>query len=384
MFALFRANARINISFAVLIASGLMLSNSLTLCAEEATSSTAPTRAEYNEAVTRAIDYLRTTGQAADGSYSAAAGPAITAIVTASILKHGRGVDDPLVAKSLKYLEGFVRPDGGVYADGSRVQNYETCLAILCFAEANKDGRYDKVIDGAEKYVKKLQWDGEEGHDESSMYYGGAGYGGHSRPDLSNTQFLLDALKAVGRDANDPAVKKALVFVSRTQNLETEHNTTPFAAKNPDGGFYYTPAAGGTSQAGKTPDGGLRSYGSMTYAGLKSMIFAGVTKDDPRVVAANKWLKEHYTLAENPGMGDNGLYYYYHTMAKSLDALGEGKFVDAKDKSHDWRGEVAAELIKRQLPNGSWINENARWMEGDPNLTTAYSLLVLDYARPEK
>jgi len=277
-----------------------------------------------------------------------------------------------------------VRPDGGVYADGSRVQNYETCLAMLCFAEANKDGRYDKLLAGAEKFVKKLQWDGEEGHDESSMYYGGAGYGGHSRPDLSNTQFLLDALKSVGRDASDPAVQKALVFVSRTQNLETEHNTTPFAAKNPDGGFYYTPAAGGTSQAGNTPDGGLRSYGSMTYAGLKSMIFAGVTKDDPRVVAATKWLKQHYTLAENPGMGDNGLYYYYHTMAKALDTLGEGKFVDAKDKSHDWRGEITAELIKRQLPNGSWINENARWMEGDPNLTTAYSLLVLDYARPEK
>jgi squalene-hopene/tetraprenyl-beta-curcumene cyclase len=303
--------------------------------------------------------------------------------VTTSILKHGRGVDDPLVAKSLKYLEGFVKPDGGIYAEGSRVQNYETCLAMLCFAEANKGGRYDKLLADAEKFVKKLQWDGEEGHDESSTSYGGAGYGGHSRPDLSNTQFLLDALKAVGRGPEDPAVKKALVFVSRTQNLETEHNTTPFAAKNPDGGFYYTPAAGGTSQAGNTPTGGLRSYGSMTYAGLTSMIFAGVDKDDPRVKAASKWLRDHYTLAENPGMADNGLYYYYHTMAKALDALGQQEFVDAQDRKHNWRGELAAELLKRQRENGSWINDNARWMEGDPNLTTAYALLVLDYARPK-
>jgi squalene-hopene/tetraprenyl-beta-curcumene cyclase len=343
-----------------------------------------PTRAEYNAAVARAIEYLRTTGQAADGSYSAAVSPAITAIVTTAILKHGRGVDDPLVAKSLKYLEGFVQPDGGIYAKDSRVQNYETCLAMLAFAEANNDGRYDKILANAEKFVKKLQWDGEEGHDESSLYYGGAGYGGHSRPDLSNTQFLLDALKAAGRGPEDPAVKKALVFVSRSQNLETEHNTTPFAAKNPDGGFYYTPAAGGSSQAGETPEGGLRSYGSMTYAGLKSMIFAGVDRDDPRVQAATKWLKQHYTLEENPGMGDSGLFYYYHTMAKALNALGESKFLDAQNQSHDWRGELAAEILQRQRENGSWINDNTRWMEGDPNLTTAYALLVLDYARPAK
>src|SRR5690606_19174736 len=117
--------------------------------------------------------------------------------------------------------------------------------------------------------------------DKSDPAYGGAGYGSHRRPDLSNTSFLIDALKATGNGPDDEAMQKALIFVSRCQNLETEHNTTPFAAKNPDGGFYYTPAAGGTSQAGTLPDGGLRSYASMTYAGLKSMIYCGLEKDDP-------------------------------------------------------------------------------------------------------
>ena len=74
--------------------------------------------------------------------------------------------------------------------------------------------------------------------------------------------------------------------------------------------------------AGKTPDGGLRSYGSMTYAGLKSMIYAGVGPDDPRVKAAFKWAQKHYDLKTNPGMGTAGLYYYYHTFAKALDAMG--------------------------------------------------------------
>ena len=341
-------------------------------------------RAAYDQAVSKAIDYLRVKGQAADGSYSAQAGPAITAIVTAAVLRHGRSPDDPQVAKALKFLEGLVHEDGGIYAKDSNVKNYETCIAIVCFAAANKDGRYKKLLADAEAFVKKLQWDGEENHDPSSTYYGGAGYGGHSRPDLSNTQFLLDALKAVGRGPEDEAVQKALVFVSRCQNLETEHNATPFAAKNPDGGFYYTPAAGGTSQAGKTPDGGLRSYGSMTYAGLKSMVFAGVKADDPRVKAATNWLREHYTLEENPGMGQQGLYYYYHTMAKALDAIGQPTFEDSSAKEHDWRTELANEVLRRQRPNGSWVNETVRWMEGDANLATAYALLVLDYCRPQK
>ena len=112
-------------------------------------------------------------------------------------------------------------------------------------------------------------------------------------------------------------MQKALIFVSRCQNLESEHNTLPWAAKNPDGGFYYTAAAGGESPAGKTPNGGLRSYGSMTYAGLKSMIYAGVGRDDPRVKAATKWIEQHYDLSNNPGMGPSGLYYYYQTFAKA-------------------------------------------------------------------
>ena len=138
-----------------------------------------------------------------------------------------------------------------------------------------------------------------------AVQFGGAGYGRTGdRPDLSNTSFLVDALKAAGNDANSEAIQRALIFVSRCQNLESKDNTTPFAAKINDGGFYYTPAAGGSSQAGVDEStGGLRSYASMTYAGLKSMIYAGVKPDDPRVKAALGWLKKHYDLDSNPGMG---------------------------------------------------------------------------------
>ena len=46
----------------------------------------------------------------------------------------------------------------------------------------------------------------------------------------------------------------------------------------------------------------------MTYAGLKSFLYAGVGKDDPRVKAAIEWVRKHYTLDENPNMGANGLW----------------------------------------------------------------------------
>ena len=341
---------------------------------------TQPSNQELSDIVSRALAYLRAT-QADDGSWSARLGPGVTALVATSILHHGRSPTDPLVSRALDYLQRQVRTDGGIYAQGSRYRNYETCLAILCFAAANRDGHYDKILQRAEALVKGIQWDGTESHDRTSASYGGAGYGKHARPDLSNTTFLIDALKSLGRGPDDPAIQKALTFVSRCQNLETEHNDTKFATRNPDGGFYYTIAAGGSSQAGETDSGGLRSYGSMTYAGLKSMIYAGVGPDDPRVQAAYQWVKKHYTFVENPGMGGAGLYYYLHTLAKALDAVGQETLIDEQGVAHRWRQELAAALAASQQADGSWANTNPRWLEGDPPLATGYALLALAYCR---
>jgi squalene-hopene/tetraprenyl-beta-curcumene cyclase len=340
------------------------------------------TRKTYEQTVTKGFAFLTTKGRAADGSFSSFAGPGMTALVTTAYLRHGRSANDPLVAGSLAYLQEFVQKDGGIYQPRSLYRNYETCLAIMCFQEANRDGRYDALVKGADAFVKGIQMDESEGHDPSSLAYGGSGYGTHKRPDLSNTSYMIDALHAAGNDADSEAMKRALLFVSRCQNLETAHNQTAYAAKNPDGGFYYTIAAGGSSQAGETANGGLRSYGSMTYAGLKSMIFAGVGPDDARVKAATKWIGKNYTLKTNPGLGDSGLYYYYHTFAKALAVMKVDKLADAKGVEHDWRSELIQELARRQQKDGSWINENDRWLEGDPNLVSAYALLALSYCRP--
>lgn len=349
---------------------------------EDASTTVGPSADQLGGVRRKAIDFLKTT-QADDGSWTTPKAVGITGLAVTALLQSGEPAGDVVVQRGLKHLETFVRDDGGIYAAGSHHRNYETCIGLMAFQHAGQSGRYSGRIDGAERFLRRLQWDEGEGLESSDAAYGGAGYGSHERPDLSNTSFLIDALRTAGANEDDQAIQKAFLFVSRCQNLESERNTTPFAAKVNDGGFYYTPAAGGASQAGLTDNGGLRSYGSMTYAGLKSMIYAGLEQDDPRVKAAYDWIRGHYTLESNPGLGAQGLYYYYHTFAKALAALDFGELQDAQGRTHDWRRELTQKLAELQQENGSWVNQAARWYEGDPNLVTAYALMALSHCEPQ-
>lgn len=336
----------------------------------------------YQKMVDGAIRFLAQQ-QSPEGAVSPQIGIGPTALATLGLLRSGRTAEDPQVAKGLAYIEEYVQESGGVHMPGGRINTYETCIALVCFTEANSDGRYNKIIKGADAFIRLGQWDESREKEPADLYYGGAGYGGNSRPDLSNTAFLVDALKSAGAASDDPAIQKAMVFVSRCQNLESQYNTTRFADKVNDGGFFYTPVLGRQDSERQTADGGLRSYGSMTYSGFKSMIYAGLTKDDPRVKAAYEWICKHYDVKSNPGMGDAGLFYYYHTFAKALDALGIDEIEDADGVKHDWRRDLAEELARRQQEDGSWVNTNRMWMESDPNLATSFALVALSYCKPK-
>jgi squalene-hopene/tetraprenyl-beta-curcumene cyclase len=346
----------------------------------------APARAVANaeDLVTRGVAFLRSR-QEPDGSWSAAKGPGITGVVVTALLRSRRVTPaEPAVAKGLAYLEGFLAPGGGL-AEGPQ-SNYVTSIALMAFQEANDRGQgrpYAAAVRAGQAYLKTLQWDEGEGKGRDDPFYGGAGYGGKSRPDLSNTAFFMEALRDTGLPADDPSLQKALVFVSRCQNLKGEFNDQPWAEKVNDGGFIYTAANGGSSVAGASDNGGLRSYASMTYAGLKSMIYAGLSPDDPRVKAATDYIRRHYSLDENPGLGQAGLYYYYQTFAKALALLGRPSLTDAEGREHDWRADLTAALSRRQAGDGSWVNPADRFMEGDPNLVTSFALLALAYARPK-
>lgn len=337
------------------------------------------------QAIERGLKYLATQGQATDGTFTAKAGSGITSLAITAALRNGRSVDDPMVAKGLKAIEGFVKPDGGIYG-GGRLKNYETCVAMVCLAEANQDGRYTATLERARKFVTELQYGFSDGRAESDPWYGGSSYSGTGRPDLSNTGYMVDALQAMDVGPNDPAIQRALAFISRCQNLDTKHNDTEFAGLINDGGFYYEIPSEkvdpSTSPERFTPNGGLRSYGSMTYAGLKSMVYAGLTENDPRVKAAVDWINAHYSVTENPGMGSAGLYYYYHLFGASLNAAKLPHVTSPNGTKHDWRNDLIEELASSQQRDGSWSNENNRWFEDDKNLSTSFALLALSYCKP--
>ena len=355
----------------VMLVGVLSLSTSLVMAA-------GPEPAQLKASRDKAITFLKNS-QNEDGTWTFSEAAGISALVTSALIESGVPLDDPTVAKALNRLSAFCQEDGRICSARSNHAGYETAVALMALQAANKSGKYDEQINKAGKFLRSLQFDESKDVKPSDLSYGGAGYspdGG--RPDLSNTAFMIQALKAAGAKDDDPAIQKALTFVSRCQNLESEYNTSPAAAKINDGGFYYTVAAGGSSPSGKTKEEGLRSYGSMTYAGLKSMIYAGLTPKDPRVKAALDWIQKNYTVQNNPGMGDNGLYYYYQLFAKALDTADMQQVKDSKGNTHDWRKELADHLFTLQQDNGSWVNSKSnRWFEGDPNLVTAYTLLAL-------
>lgn len=335
--------------------------------------------------IKRGLDYLREHGQADDGTFSAQAGPGLTALAVTAALRNGLTPDDPMVAKGLEALERFVKPDGGIYGNG-RLRNYETCVGIVAFDLANKDGRYNKLLADAGKFVRGLQHGATGQNDPSDPWYGGVGYGGPERPDLSNTSYLIEALVALDSEAGDEAIQRAITFVSRCQNLDSPHNDTKFAALVNDGGFYYvipTENVDPSTSDRYEANGGLRSYGSMTYSGFKSLIYAGLTEKDPRVKAALEWITKHYTVEDNPGQGDAGLFYYYHAFAAALKASKLDSITDDEGQVHDWRRDLATELASRQHDDGSWTNKNRQWFENDPNLATSFALIALSYCNAE-
>jgi squalene-hopene/tetraprenyl-beta-curcumene cyclase len=340
------------------------------------------------------ISFLK-TAQKPDGSWQAEnEPPGITALALRGIVQDPKSANADWVKKGYDKLLSYQLADGGIYKDLQA--SYNTSISLSALAAANNPN-YKTNIDRAVTYLKQLQWtentvsaENEKIAGTSDAWFGGWGYGGRSRgsgrPDLSNAQMAIEALRDAGLDPSDPAFAAAITFTSRLQNY-SETNDQPWAGN--DGGFVYGPAdkRQGESMAGEYtgPDGKrlLRSYGSMTYAGLKSFIHAGLNKDDPRVKAAFEWISKNWTLDENPGMKASnpdsakyGLYYFLHTLARAMNEYDQPVITDINGAKHDWRNELIEKLASLQKPDGSWIGES-RWMESNPVLVTSYVLGAL-------
>jgi len=352
------------------------------LAAPAADDTVGPDEKDVKEVRDKAVAYLRTKQEKGGGFSTRFFGPGITAVVVAAMARNGVSDDDKAMKAALDYLTSNVQADGGIYAN-KRMTNYTTSVGIMALSEANSKGKYDTILKNAGKFLKKLQDDDVA---EKEVNFGGVGYGAKDkRPDASNTQMFIEALIKAGVPKDDPSIQRALKFISRCQNLPDKEKGNDQAwakkaKKDDEGGFVYRPDPDDEKHA--NGEGGLRSVGAMTYGGLKSFLYAGVSKDDVRVKGAVKWIRKNYTLEENPGQKQAGLYYYYHTFAKAMEALGEDNFKDSDGKSHDWRKELFEALKKRQNKDGSFINKGDRTFgEEDPGLATAFALLSLSYAK---
>ena len=329
---------------------------------------------ELRDKVKRSVDaglhFLRAQ-QSDAGSWSNSVG--VTALGLRAFLQSHRGyneTDGAFITRPIEFVLAHINDDGSI-SETNQNRNYNTAVAMTALAATNNED-YSEALSGAQSFLKGLQIDEEEGYESEHSYYGGIGYGGDERPDLSNAYMALEGLQASATDPDDPVWQKALIFVSRSQN-RSESNDQEWAAN--DGGFTYMP--------GFSPNGGTASYGGMSSAGLLSLLFASVDKDDPRIQAAYDWIQANYTLEHNPGSdgGIQGLYYYYNVFSKSMAAYGADILVDADGVEHNWRDDIASKLISLQNDDGSWVNpESPRWWEGDKNLVTAWSVIALNAA----
>jgi squalene-hopene/tetraprenyl-beta-curcumene cyclase len=370
-----------------------LLAACLLACSNSSAAAAAPDvsfRNEVQHGIDQGLAWLA-AHQTTNGWWSTPDHPAVTALALTAFSGEptGRFRTPPAgIGRGYEFLTRCVKPDGGIYQRD--LASYNTSLSMMALL-MGPSGRYDDVLRRARGYLVGLQEDrGEKGRVDTP-FDGGIGYGGIQKdPDINNTYTALQALYYT-RHLAPPDVgvpgrkdldwKAALHFLESCQNLPGR-NTQAWVSDDPRdaGGFVYHPGrsmAGGTTNAA-TGKVALRSYGSISYAGLLSYIYADLKRDDARVQAVMDWLRANYSLTENPGMGRQGLYYYLHLLSKGLSAAGVSELELSDGRRVAWRREVAMRLLNLQQTDGSWVNDNARWWEKDPALVTSYSVLALE------
>ncbi len=345
---------------------------------------------ELQHAVDRGLAWLQ-ANQNTNGWWSTPDHPAVTSLALMAFEgapdQKFKREEPPWLQRGFAYVLASVQPDGSIHR--GQLVTYNTALSMMALLATGND-KYDSILRRARQFLVGLQRDfGEQGKIDTP-FDGGVGYGSsYEHSDMSNTLQALEALyysRRLVADQNPAEAKDlnwaaAIHFLQRCQNLPG-YNPEKWASDDPanKGGFVYYP---GNSKAGEVTNAvtgrvALRSYGSISYAGLLSYIYAQFKPDDPRVQAVFDWLRQNYTLAENPGMGMQGLFYYFHTMTKALTAYGVKDLKLADGRTIDWRKDLAMRLLNLQQKDGSWVNENGRWWEKDPVLVTCYVALTLE------
>ena len=344
---------------------------------------------EIERSLDLGLNWLLHEQNGSSGNWGIEEYPALTGLAIRCFLGHPSSQVlkkyEKTLEGGLRFIRSKVQSDGGIYGKGLASYNTSICMMALMQSKKQKD---ELIIQAARKFLINQQSDFDVQGESDNIFDGGVGYGSRwAHSDLSNTHLAMEALfyaKKTYQDKEGEGIgldwDAAISFVSKCQNLPSTNQEKWVSDHQEDrGGFVYFP---GSSMAGERQNHNgstsLRSYGSMSYAGLLSFIYAEMDSQDPRVLAVKEWLTKHYTIKENPGMGPQGLFYYYHTMAKALTLSGITNIKDENGDLKDWRKELCFHLLNKQSKDGSWVNDNGRWWEKDPVLVTSYALLTLE------
>jgi squalene-hopene/tetraprenyl-beta-curcumene cyclase len=375
-------------------------------CTAIAPGTPASPTATVDSAIARGRQYLQ-LAQARDGAWrsdkysSFRDGPSLTPLVLLA-LEAGRTSPETNTSftRGTDYLVGLVRRDGSI-DEGQFGRSYPVYSAALATRVLSLPGMEHHRIarDAWLADLRRRQLDESLGWSPDDAAYGGWGYC-HAIPkkpkpgefvpqllesNLSATVFALDALRGAQVPTEDPAFRKALIFIRRCQNFADDPVRADPAFD--DGGFHFIyddPARNKPGPAGRDRHGRprFRSYGSTTADGFRALLRCGAANDDPRALAALAWLKSHFKGAGHVGdypperSSDRSALDYY--FAWSLAQLFEEVPFEL---ARAWAVTVSSGLCERQQPDGCWTNPSKAVREDDPLLATALAVAALQRCR---
>lgn len=345
---------------------------------------------EARAAINRSLDWM-IKNQKKSGAWSDEAYPALTALPLWAFANSKHPAKDEALNRAIAFIRTKVQQDGGIYhkikgQEAGGLSNYNTAI---CMTALHATRRQDlvRIVQNARKFVAGSQ------HVGSDVYRGGFGYDrstGRTYTDGVNSLITAEGMMLTSdvEDLRDKVEGRVDIDWKALQEYAERLQNPASSGENEQGGFIYShhdikgPKAGiTTNKAGRVV---FRSYGSMTYAGMLMLLYAKVPRDDPRIRSAFDWTTKHWSLEENPGMGAQGVFFFYSVLTKALSAYGQDAIVVQEGRRINWRNEVVKKLLSLHKiePDGTgyWVNSTGRFWEANPVLATAYALQTLQIA----
>ena len=304
----------------------------------------AVTSAQVHAAIRKGVHFLRRS-QRRNGSWPRYRGfdGGATSLATVALLAAGVPASDRGVSAAVARLRKL-----------DSEETYVVALQAMALAKSDPQRHWQKLVDVAGLLAA--------GQHRRGKYQGMWGYNldRDDRADNSNTQFALLGLKAAneaGVEIDRGVWERALAHWTKDQNR--------------DGGWGY---------------GSASSYGSMTCAGVASLIICGARLESSRVRWANgqpvdcgtyshdrslgggiHWLTKNFSVGSNPHHGA-WYYYYMYALERAGRLSGLPRF-----GNYDWYREGAVALLRRQHHRkGMWQGRGESEV-----VATSFALLFL-------